>query len=108
MTLVIKINAPPIPAQYTHREGRMSITITIKYSQSAFKHSVSEVSIEYAVINALFDDILDDVEDKHLLIGFDDNGNLLEILYNVLDDDTIRIFHAMKCRDAFSALLKRS
>jgi hypothetical protein len=32
-----------------------------------------------------------------LLIGFDRNANPLEIFYNVLDHDTIRVFHAMKC-----------
>ena len=50
--------------------------ITIKYSQSAFKHGISEAGIQRAVINVLYDDILDDADDKHLLIGFDCNGNL--------------------------------
>ena len=40
------------------------------------------------------------------LIGFDRNANPIEILYNVLDNDTVRIFHAMKCRNAFKYLLK--
>ena len=42
---------------------------------------------------------------KHLLIGFDLNANLLEILYNDIDDNTVRVFHAMNCRNSFKVLL---
>ena len=81
--------------------------IDIRFSKSAFKHGVTKADIKRAVINVLYDDILDDANDKHLLIGFDCNSNLLEILYNVIDDDTIRVFHAMKCTDGFIELLNR-
>jgi hypothetical protein len=30
----------------------------------------------------------------------------LEILYNVIDEDTVQVFHAMKCRSALIPLLK--
>ena len=43
--------------------------------------------------------------DKHLLVGFDCNANLIEILYNELDEDTVRVFHIMPCRNVFIALL---
>jgi len=36
-----------------------------------------------------------------LLIGFDLSGNLLEIMYNLVDEDTANVFHAMKCRKEF-------
>jgi len=49
----------------------------------------------------------EDVENKRLLIGFDKNANPIEILYNILDNDTVRVFHAMKCRNSFKHLLKR-
>ena len=81
--------------------------VDIRFSKSAFKHGVTIADIKRAVINVLYDDILDEASDKHLLIGFDCNGNLLEILYNVIDDDTIRVFHAMKCTDEFIELLNR-
>ena len=42
---------------------------------------------------------------KYLLIGDDRNGNLLEILYNVIDEDSINVFHALKCRSMFFPLL---
>ena len=79
--------------------------INVRYSKSAFKH-VTKEDIERAMINVIYDDILDDDKDRHLLMGFDGN-KLLEILYNVIDDDTIRVFHAMKCTDEFIKLLDR-
>ena len=80
--------------------------IDVRYSKSALKH-VTKEDIQRAMINVIYDDILDDNKDRHLLIGFDGNGNLLEILYNVIDEDTIRVFHAMKCTDEFIKLLDR-
>ena len=80
--------------------------IDVRYSESAFKH-VTKEDIKRAMINVIYDDILDDHKDRHLLMGFDGNGNLLEILYNVINDNTIRVFHAMKCTDVFIKLLDR-
>ena len=80
----------------------------VRYSKSAFKHGFGEMDIKHAVMNVIYDEVLDEMNDKHLLIGFDGNGKLLEILYNILDDDTIHVFHVMKCRDAFISLLKRA
>jgi hypothetical protein len=42
-----------------------------------------------------------------LLIGFDRNAHHIEILYNVIDENTLRVFHAMKCRSIFLPLIKR-
>jgi len=81
--------------------------VDIKFSKSAFKHGITVADIKRAVINVLYDDILDEANDKHLLMGFACNGNLLEILYNVIDDNTIRVFHAMKCTDEFIKLLNK-
>jgi uncharacterized DUF497 family protein len=81
--------------------------VDIRFSKSAFKHGVTKADVMRAVINVLYDDMLDEANDKHLLIGFDCNGNLLEIIYNVIDDETIRVFHAMKCTDEFIKLLNR-
>ena len=57
---------------------------------------------------ARYDEILDFdtvYGGKYLLIGDDRNGNLLEILYNIIDEDTINIFHAMRCRSIFFPLV---
>jgi len=85
--------------------------VIIKFSESAFKHGVKEADIRWAFDNNLYDEQLDesdgggDIGSKHLLIGFDRSANPLEILYNVIDEDTLKVFHAMKCRNIFSSLV---
>jgi hypothetical protein len=49
----------------------------------------------------------EDGEGKHLLIGFNRNANLIELLYNVIDDNTVRVFHALPCRNTFIRLLDK-
>jgi len=78
----------------------------IKYSNSAFKHGVSEADILWAFKTLEYDGALEEYVDKHLLIGFDKNANLIEVMYNVIDDNAVLVFHAMKCRPAYIALLK--
>ena len=45
------------------------------------------------------------MEDKYLRLGFDKAGNLLEIMYNEIDDYSVNVFHAMKCRKIYHILL---
>ena len=84
--------------------------IAIDFNSAAFKHGVSETDIKMAFDTAKYDGFLDedgpDAKDKHLLIGFDRKANLIEILYNVIADDRIRVFHAMKCRPSFFRLVE--
>ena len=84
----------------------LKMDVDIKFSRSAFKHSVSEADIRWAIDTAKYDGMLEDdeIENKRLLIGFDRNANLIEVFYNILDSDTVRVFHAMKCRNAFKSL----
>jgi len=86
--------------------------VIIKFSRSAFKHKVTEADIRWAFDNVLYDEQLDesdgggDIGSKHMLIGFNRKGNPLEILYNVIDDDTIKVFHAMGCRNISLSLIR--
>jgi hypothetical protein len=79
--------------------------VVIEFNDAAFRHGVSGESIAHAIQNHLYDDIWDIAADKHLLIRFDQNRNLLEIMYNIIDDRAINVFHAMKCRNVFLKLL---
>jgi len=79
----------------------------IEYSTSAFKHGISEEDIRHAILHPVYDDIEDTGDDKHLLLGFDHSMNLLEIAYNVIDEQTFKVFHAMKCRNSYYDLLRR-
>ena len=73
----------------------------IVYAPSAFKHGFSEADIRQAIKTRICDIIIDEFEDKYATIGFDARGNALEILYNFLDDQTIKVYHAMNCRKSF-------
>ena len=81
--------------------------VAIEFNPSAFKHNITEEAIRRAIINVVYDDIWDSDKDKHLLMGFDNNGNLLEIMYNMIDDQSINVFHAMKCRSIYYHLLRK-
>ena len=79
----------------------------IVFVPSAFKHEVSEKNIRWVLLNHIADGIIEeDDETKYLSIGFDNSGNLLEIMYNFIDEKTIKVFHAMKCRRQFYEKLK--
>jgi hypothetical protein len=80
----------------------------ITFSRSAFKHDVTKADIRKAFETKKYDAELDGegLEDKYLLIGFDCNANLIEVMYNAIAIDTVRVFHAMKCRKAYVDLLE--
>jgi len=84
---------------------------SIEFNPSAFKHGVSEADIRWAFDTAKYDGWFNGGEgqskDKYLLIGFDRKGNPLEIIYNVCNDDTINVFHAMKCRRIYYHLIQK-
>ena len=84
--------------------------IEIIFNKSAFKHGITDHDIRSALttflVDTAFDDGVDEYE-KFLLIGFDSKGNLLEVMYNITDGQSINIFHAMKCRKEYLKLLER-
>jgi uncharacterized DUF497 family protein len=89
------------------------VDVDIRFSRSAFRHGVSEADIRTAFDNVLYDERLDDSDEeedlnaRYLLIGFDRKANPLEVLYNIIDEDTLKVFHAMKCRNIYIPLIKR-
>jgi hypothetical protein len=82
------------------QEGRLNV----KCNPSAFKHGVSKDDICFAFDNKLFDHPVARQENKNLLIGLDKQLNPIEILYNEIDNYTVNVFHAMKCRKAWRNL----
>ena len=85
--------------------------VIIEFNLSAFKHNIAEADIRWAFDTAVYDAWFNEGEPPHneryLLIGFDQSGNPLEIMYNIIDDKTINIFHAMKCRSIYFHLIKK-
>jgi hypothetical protein len=76
-----------------------------KFNHAAFKHGVTEDDIRFAFLCTVFDRLMEEEDNKYLHIGFDGRGNLLEVMYNSIDEQSVNIFHAMKCRKSFIALI---
>jgi uncharacterized DUF497 family protein len=77
----------------------------IEFNESAFKHGVTEASIRYAMWHSLHEQLLEMYTNKWLVIGYDIAGNLIEVVYNIIDDETVNVFHAMPCRKKFISQL---
>ena len=76
--------------------------INIKINKAAYKHKITEADIKRALSRPRFDGAIDENDgNKYLTIGFDNAGNLLEIMYNLIDEQSINVFHAMRCRKGF-------
>ena len=82
--------------------------MTLVFNPAAFKHAVTAHNIEAAMTVPLVDRLMEKQNNKYLVIGYDLNGNLLEIMYNLVDEDTANVFHAMKCRKEMYQYLPRS
>ena len=80
--------------------------VIVEFNDSAFRHGISREDIRHAFQNYKYDGPMEGYENKYIRIGFDHAGNLLELMYNELDDHTAIVFHAMKCRSIFYYLLK--
>ena len=81
--------------------------IIIEYNESAFDHGVSKESIAHAVKTKVYDAPIIGYINKYILIGFDTNGNPLEVMYNPDDKDVYKIyvFHAMRARKKYLSAL---
>jgi hypothetical protein len=75
--------------------------MVVQINESAFRHGVVEEDILRALSFPLVDRLMPQYRNKYLLIGFDRNSNLLEIMYNIRTDGSYNVFHAMKCRKEF-------
>ena len=73
----------------------------IEFNKAAFKHGVTEANVCYALLHPLHEQLLESYMNKWLVVGYDITGNLIEVAYNIIDDDTINVFHAMPCRKKF-------
>jgi len=83
--------------------------MTVIINESALRHKdIAEEDILCALALPLVDRLMPRFQNKYLLIGFDRNGNLLEIMYNIRIDGSYNVFHAMKCRKEFYYLAEES
>ena len=79
------------------------MTDNILYVKSAFKHGYTQDDIERAIETKIYEDTLKGENDIYVIIGFDTVANPIEVFYNIIDDETIKVFHAMELRDRIAA-----
>ena len=70
---------------------------------SAFKHGYTQDDIERAIETKIYEGLLKGEDEIYTIIGFDTAANPIEVFYNAIDDETIKIFHAMALRDKIAA-----
>jgi hypothetical protein len=63
-----------------------------RFNESAFKHGIFEEDIRMAFARPMFDGLIEGYDNKFLLTGFDTRGNILEIMYNLVDEHTSIFF----------------
>jgi hypothetical protein len=73
----------------------------ILFVPSAFEHRIKEDDIRHTFKTHICDVLMAGFENKYFVAGFDRAGNLLEVMYNRINDETVKVFHAMKCRKQF-------
>ena len=69
------------------------------FVSSAFKHGETQEDILHAHKTRIFEGPLDEYENKFAFVGFNMAGNPIEVFYNPIGEDTIKVFHAMDSRD---------
>jgi len=72
--------------------------VNIEILPSATKHGQSKEDIICALEQCIYDETLEDEPNKTLAIGYDSNARLVEVIFHVITDEHIVIFHAMPCR----------
>ncbi len=79
----------------------------VEVHRSARKHGVADATIQHALGHAIVVvDLEPDADPPRVLaIGPDEAGNLLEIIWLDLADETQLVIHAMRLRPAFYDLL---
>ena len=72
--------------------------IDVEILPSATRHGLNKEDILYALTHSIHDETLQSDPNKTLSIGYDRKARLLEVIFHVLSDEHIVVFHAMKCR----------
>ena len=75
--------------------------ISVEILPSATKHGQSRDDILCALERSIYDETLESDPNKTLSIGYDGQAKLLEVVFHVLSDDHIVVFHSMPCRKQY-------
>jgi hypothetical protein len=80
--------------------------LAVKIIDSARKHGISDVDIQYVYETAGQSIILQEEPEKVMLLGYDTIGRPLEVGYIVNDQDESIMIHAMKVRQGYKKYLE--
>lgn len=75
--------------------------VNVEILPSATRHGLSSDDILSALERNIYDETLETDPNKTLSIGYDGGARLLEVIFHVLSDTHIVVFHAMPCRKHF-------
>ena len=67
----------------------------IIFTRSAFKHGYTPKDIERAIETKICEGLLKAEDEIYVIVGFDTVANPIEIFYNSVNDETIKVFHVM-------------
>ena len=73
---------------------------------SAFKHGITKEDIYHAYKTMILKGLLEGYDNKYVFVGFNRVGNPIEVFYNPIGDDTIKVFHAMGCQSSTIAQIE--
>ena len=77
------------------------LLVDVEILPSATKHGLSKEDILGALERSIHDETLQADPNKTLSIGYDGKARLVEIIFHVISDEHIVVFHAMKCRKIY-------
>ena len=72
--------------------------VNIEILPAATKHGQTKEDIICALERSIYDETLESEPNKTLSIGYDSNARLLEVIFHVVSDEHIVVFHSMLCR----------
>jgi hypothetical protein len=75
--------------------------IEFKFTDSAFKHGITEKGILKALDYSIYDETLVEIPNKTLFVGYDENARLIEVICDVISEEFVVVYHAMPCRKQY-------
>ena len=85
---------------------RISISendVAVEILHSALKHGITAADIIFALDHTVYDETIMIDPNQTLIVGFDASANPIEVIFHVLSDEKIVVFHAMRCRKKYVA-----
>jgi hypothetical protein len=83
--------------------------VILLFNKAAFKHGYTVEDVMWAINTELYDGEVDpqeeDSEDKQLLIGFSTKALPIEVMYNIIDENTINVFHINELKPKYMHLI---